>query len=104
MNWYRQLYIGKSLADSAADLCSMIEEKTAECRYYMLILSVNGKDMLDIRPVRDLLRPEIAAAHPLIVGIAGTYEEALAIVPQIGTDCVRQRHDGNIRAMFTEAV
>ena len=100
MRWTSDLYLGLDIREDAGQCRKNIE--SGEGAYMVLTLSPNGKDQLDIRTARSMLRPALESLSPLIVGVAKDRKDALRLLERIASDCYFERKDADLRAYLTD--
>ena len=95
--WSDELYIAESVQGRTEEIRQHLRSGNHSDNAYLITLSTNPKNQLDIIHTLYLRESWIARSLPLIVGIAGNRKEALGIVQQILEDTVRDRRDADMR-------
>lgn len=86
MRWYRHLYMGEQARKSRYRIVGKIRWNKLQMDVYVITLSSNQKDLLDIYPSYVLRQKYFQKQEYLIVGIAKGYEEALEVAARIVTE------------------
>lgn len=100
MEWYRELYTGKSVREKKERFIRETEAGTYEGSRYLITLAANPRNELEILPVRELHFAYLRKNCPLVVGIAGNRREALEVLETIAGDVYRATGDVKIRKFF----
>ena len=96
MRWSKELYLGLGVRNSP-EVCKR-EIEQGKGRYFVITLSPNGRDNLDIRPAVSLLKNSLRSLDVLIVAVASDRKDALDVLERIASDCWNSRRDANLRA------
>ena len=64
---------------------------------FLISVSRNPYDQLEIYEARQLCQPYYRKYPPYVVGIAGSREEAFALVEQIAAQCLQERGDCRLK-------
>ena len=93
-----KLYIGNDLKGKNIEkLVSKIKNHPLWTGAYLLTLSRNSSDQIDIFDVRQL-QQSFYRNHTLrVVGIAKNYDDALNLIQQITEDCLANKGDCNLK-------
>ena len=102
MDWYQNLYIGRSLKKKEDKLRKEMENGHYRRGIKILTLASNGRDLLDIRSALSLAGPYLRERPPRIIGLAGSKEEAFELVEKIASDCIRETGDVKIREFLSD--
>ncbi len=89
------LYLSPSLKKPKKLLKKLYKSKVP-CFFYVLTLE-NGSDQLAIYPAYCLQQPFYRKHPPVVVGLAGDYEEAQALVIRIVEDSMAQTGECNLK-------
>ena len=103
LTWYSELYKGRKFHEDPALIASQISQGTYTGSSYVIMLSINGKDQLDIRHMRDLCRSYLREQDILAVGAAANRKEAIGLLRRMALDCVRETGDADLRSYFLSA-
>ncbi len=94
LNFYPGLYLGESISPEKLDkLKRELKSKPLLSSLYVLTLSQNPSNQLEIYAARLLAQPYYRKYPPYIIGIAADYDEAVSLVEQIVQECIRERGD-----------
>lgn len=78
------LYLSETIKNPRK-LLRKLQKSSLPCRFFVLTLS-GGTDQLEIYPAYCLQQSFYRKHFPVVVGMAGDYEEALALLMQIVQD------------------
>ena len=100
MNWYSELYLGKSSREKKEKLIQKIESGKTPINTYLLTLAAGEANQLEIVPAWNLRYPHIRRELPLIVGIGCGRAEAFELVRRITEDVYRETEGTDLRDYF----
>jgi hypothetical protein len=100
MQWYKPLYIGERACKQKRRMIHAIKYKKWTPTAYVITLSRNGKDLLDIYPSYVLLQKQFPREDLYVVGLAADKEEAFQVVIQIVDDVYQTTGALEIRSWF----
>lgn len=83
MKWYKNLYIGESIAHKKNRVKWKIIHNAGQLDVYVVTLASNHDNLLDLIPAWELMQKHYPKKHIFIVGLAGNYEEATELAAQI---------------------
>lgn len=88
MKWYRKLYLGENAAKSKYKVFSRVRSNKFSYDTYLITLSSNNDNLLDIIPANMLLQPHFKKNRKdiYVVGIADGKDEAFMVVKDIIDD------------------
>lgn len=93
-----KIYLGESIDSKKLDkIKKKLEKAPLFTQVYLLALATNEEDQLEFFDARWLLLRHYDGYVPYIVGIASDESEALSLVQQIVTECLRERGDCSLR-------
>lgn len=75
-----------------------LRENPFEADVYLITLAANKKEQLDIFHSKYLLQRYYGKHIPYVVGIARNKEEAVSLVENMVSECVKKRGDADIKA------
>ncbi|MBE5997511.1 MAG: hypothetical protein E7240_09240 [Lachnospiraceae bacterium] len=102
LHWSSELYIGEGIGGKMKELRRDLDEgKTAE-NAWLITLSTNRSNQLDIVHTLFLRQPWIRKSLPMIVGVAGSKKEAMNMVMNILTDSLKTHCGTDMRAYLVE--
>lgn len=92
--YHPKLYLGGSIQEEKLDrIKKRLEKRPVFSGVFLVSLSRNAYDQLEIYEAKQLCQSYYQKYPPYVVGIAGNREEALQLVEQIVTECLRERGD-----------
>lgn len=100
MNWYQNLYSGKTAEKKKDRLIREIDGEKYRGNIYLITLASNPENQLEIFSVHQLRFSYIRRNCPLILGIASGYEEALDVLKRIVKEVYEVTGDVKIREYF----
>lgn len=77
MKWYQQLYVGDNAKRKKDKIIEKIKKNKWQRDIYVIALSSNPENLLDIYPAKVLLQPYFQKQDIWILGIAKGYEEGI---------------------------
>lgn len=87
MKWYKRLYLGDNAKDAKYKIFGKIRENRFTFDTYLITLSDNANNLLDIISANELKQPfykdKQRRSNIYIVGLAVGYEETLEVVQKI---------------------
>ncbi len=90
MIWYDKLYVGESMIHKTNKVKWKIRHNAGQINIYVIALSSNPDNLLDIIPSRELLQKAYPKKNLYIVGLAKGYEEAIELAGRIVAEVYRQ--------------
>lgn len=97
LDWYEHLYIGDTVKRKIKKYKNKLDKKKTVPDIFLITLSSNDVDQLEIINSFFLLQEVVYQRCPLIVGIAKGYEEACELVIQMTEDTVAYTGSANIK-------
>lgn len=98
LTYHSGIYLGESIREEKLDkIKKRLEKKPLFSGVFLITLSRNVSDQLEIYAARQLAQSYYRKNPPYVIGIAGTYEEALEIVEQIVQECLKARGDCSLK-------
>lgn len=89
-----ELYLGDSINGKKLDkIMKKLEKKPLFSDVFLITVSRNASDQLDIFAARQLVQTYYKKHPPHVVGIAGSHEEAVELVEQLVQECLKARGD-----------
>lgn len=89
-----ELYLGESISDAKLDkIKAKIAKHPLWCSAYLLVISRNVNDQLEILQARQLGQAYYRKISLDVIGVASDYDEAVALVEKIVQECLRSRGD-----------
>ncbi len=94
LNYHPDLYLGESIDREKLDrIKKKLENKPLLSGVFLIAVSRNPSDQLEIYNARQLVQRYYAQNPPYVVGIAGSHSEAVAMVEQMVLECLENRGD-----------
>lgn len=100
MNWYQNLYTGKTAEKKRDRIIQEIEREVYKGNTYLITLAANPQNNLEIFSVHQLRFPYIRRNCPMVVGIASGREEALEVFQRIVEEVYSVTGNVKIREYF----
>lgn len=98
MKWHTLLYFGENAAPKRLKIVHDLENNKISFGVFVIILSVNGKDLFDIIPGY-MMQKEIYRDAP-ILGVAVTKEEAFELCEKMILDVYDRTGSYDVRSYF----
>ena len=98
MEWYENLYAGKSVLPKKQKVKWKIVHHAGQLRVYVITLASNEKNLLDIIPSRELLQKYYPKKDLYIIGLAGNYKEAVELACQIVSEVYQKTGGFDVRS------
>ncbi len=94
LEYHPNLYLGEGIKVKKLDkIKKKLENRPLFSGVFLISLSRNPSDQLEIYAARQLCQPYYRKYPPYVVGIAGSREEALGLVEKITSECLAARGD-----------
>ena len=94
VQYHSKLYLGEGITGKKLDkIKKKLEKKPLLSGVFLISVSVNPSDQLDIFDARLLVQSYYEKNPPYVIGITKTREEAVSMVEQIVQECLRERGD-----------
>lgn len=94
LTYRRELYLGESIrAEKLDKIKKKLETRPSRAGEIIIAVSGNSSDQLDIYAAKQLARRYYEKYPPYVVGIAGSYDEAVKLVERMALECLRERGD-----------
>lgn len=88
------LYLGDSINENKLDkIIKKLEKKPLFSGVFLITVSRNASDQLDIFDARQLAQSYYKKHPPYVVGIAGSHDEAVELVERLVQECLKARGD-----------
>lgn len=102
MQFYRHLYLSDGLKKKKGRILSKLKEGKFQLDIYLITLSWNEKNQLDIFHSALLLQPFFPQEHLFVAGITKGYEEALELVEELTMEVYNETKGADIRSYILE--
>ncbi|MCM1063748.1 MAG: hypothetical protein NC420_04600 [Eubacterium sp.] len=94
IRYHSRLYLSEGIGEKKLDkIKKKLEKRPLLSGVFLIAVSANPSDQLDIFDARLLVQPYYEKNPPHVVGIAESREEAVALVEQIVRECLEKRGD-----------
>lgn len=98
VKYYKHLYLSDGLKKKKAKVISKLEKKKFQPDVYIVVLSENEKNQLEICSSLLFLQPAYPKSELFVVGITQGYEEALELVEKITIEVYNETKGADIRS------
>lgn len=94
LTYHRDLYLGESINAQKLDkIKRKLENKPLLSGVFLITLSRNPSDQLEIYAAKQLTQSYYQKNPPYVIGLAGSYAEAVALLERLVQECVNARGD-----------
>ena len=94
LQYHSRIYLGESISESKLDkIKRRLQKQPLLSNVYLIAVSRNPVDQLDIFAAKQLVQKYYSKYPVYVIGIAASYDEALAIVETIVQECLKVRGD-----------
>lgn len=101
MNWYQNLYVGKTAHKKKQELIDKIEQKQELLRAYLITIAPDERNQLEIvTPTIYWQQTERIGAEPMIVGLAWGMREAKEVLVEMTEDVYQSLGRLDYRSYF----
>ena len=100
MDWYENLYIGKTAEKKKEAVIRSLEQGKAPLDIWLITLPAGRGSQLELLPALNLKFWHGKKACPRIIGFACTREEALELLREIVQDVLDQTGNTDLRSYF----
>ncbi len=83
MRWYENLYAGDSILRRQKKIKWKIIHNAGQIRVYVITLASNPANLLDIIPSWELMQKHYPKRELYVIGLAGSYDEAVELAGKI---------------------
>lgn len=98
LQYHPRLYLGDSVNVKKLDkIKRKLENKPFFSGVFLITLSRNPCDQLEIYSAKQLTQSYYKKNPPYVIGLAGDYEEAVALVTQMTEECLSSRGDCRLK-------
>ena len=102
MRWYRELYTGDSIRRRHKKIKWKIMHNAGQIRVYAITLASGTQNLLDIIPSWELLQKHYPKQQLYVIGLAGSYDEALEVAGRIVSEVYKETGGFDIRRYIHE--
>lgn len=100
MVWDREFYAGERIARKKSKIKWKISHNAGQLDIYVITLSSNPENLLDIIPSWELMQKYYPKAELVVVGIDKGYENAMELAGRIVMDVYHKTGDFHVRDYF----
>jgi hypothetical protein len=94
LTYHPRLYLGEGMKRKKLDkIKKRLEKRPMLSGMYLITLSENKSDQLEIYAARQLSQSYYSKYPPFVIGIAKSRKDAVALVEQIVRECLAKRGD-----------
>ena len=94
LKFHYKLYMGRSMKWEKQDILKKkLRHDPASCGLFLITVSRNPSDQLEIIQTRQLAQRYYKKFPPYVAGIAAGYDEALEVVEELVKECLKARGD-----------
>ncbi len=94
VRYHSKLYLSEGITGKKLDkIKKKLEKKPLLSGVFLISVSANPSDQLDIFAARQLVQPYYEKNPPYVIGITESREEALLLVEQMVQECLLERGD-----------
>ncbi len=102
MDWYQEFYAGESIAGKKEKVKRKILRNAGMMNIYIIALSSNPENLLDIIPSWELMQNCYPKSELLVVGVDRGYENAIELASVIIMDVYQETGTFQVRDYFLE--
>lgn len=101
IRFLKKIYLGDGLeSGDLKKLKQELDENPLFANVFVITISANDNDQLDIYHSKYLIQRYYRKNPPLVAGIAKKQADAVTLVREIVQECVNQRGDTNLKAFL----
>lgn len=101
MNWYQNLYVGKTADKKKQDIIQKVELRQELLRVYLITLSPDERNQLEIVTPTIYWRQVVrTGAEPMVVGLAWGMSEAKELLVEMTNEVYRNMGKPDYRSYF----
>lgn len=97
MKWYKNLYLGETIAPKKYQIINKIKKNKLTLDVYVIALASNSQNLLDVIATWELKQPGYPKEQIRIIGLAQGKKEALEIVTCIVDEVYQKTGDVKIQ-------
>lgn len=102
MKWHENLYTGESVRKKYKKVKWKIMHHAGQLRVYVISLASGRDNLLDIIPSWELLQKHYPSRDLYVVGLAGSYDEALELAGHIVSDVYRKTGGFDVKGFIRQ--
>lgn len=100
MKWTDHLYVGETVRKRLGLIRKRLDQGRTDVGHYLITISSLPHEQLDIISTTFLASGKKRNELPEVVGVAGSYKEALALIRNMTEDCYNLTGDADLRGYF----
>ena len=94
VRYHSKLYLSDGITEKKLDkIKKKLEKKPLFSGVFLIAVSANPSDQLDIFAARMLAQSYYEKNPPYVIGITESHEEAVSLVEQMVRECLKERGD-----------
>lgn len=102
MYFYKDLFVGESIRGKEKKICRKLKHGAGMLNVHVIALN-SGRDLFDIYHCA-FFKQKVLRKRPLcIIGLAGSYEEAVSMVTDMIRDIYQKEGNTDIKAYFLKS-
>ena len=102
MIWYKKFYAGESIEQKKEKVKWKILHNAGQLDIYVIALSSNPENLLDIIPAQELMQKAYPKQDMLVVGVDKGYDNARELAGKIIMDVLQETGNLDVRDYFLE--
>ncbi len=102
MTWYKEFYAGESIEHKKEKIKWKIIHNAGQLDIYVIALSSNHDNLLDIVSAKELLQKAYPKQDMLVVGVDKGYDNALELAAKIIMDVFQKTGSLDVRKYFLQ--
>lgn len=104
LKWYSDLYVGQKIKNKSKSIIRKINKGVGQLGAYVITLAANEADQLEILSANFILDKMAQEVCPLIIGIAGSHDEAVGMVAEIVDEVLAETKTTDVRLFIENKV
>lgn len=102
MYFYKDLFVGESVRGKEKKICKKLKHGAGMLNVHVITLN-SGRDLFDIYHCAFFKQRALRRRPLCVIGLAGSYEEALQMVTDIIGDIYKKEGNTDIKAYFLKS-
>ena len=102
MYFYKDLFVGESVRGKEKEICKKLKRGAGMLNVHVIVLN-SGRDLFDIYHCAFFKQRAFRRRPICVVGLAGSYDEAVSMVTDIVRDIYQKEGNTDIKAYFLKA-
>ena len=102
LEWYKKLYIGENAQKDAVKAMRRLNHGKLQRNMFLVTYPTNPENLFDIIGTEQLWQKTVHRRCPLVIGLAGSKDEAVQIVQQIVEDTYKKQLDVDVRRYLSD--